>query len=155
MKKFLLALLLLSFTSLASATDLGLTFGRDYSTPDRNAGGLVINQRVLGNWGVQGGFERFTAEGNGQNRYTVLGTYSPDLFKFTYASFSMKAGGAYIDNQLGADGYALVAGPGVTVPLTFISNSVSATVDFRHQWGQDRINRFNGNTGSVGLKYSF
>ena len=55
-------------------------------------------------------------------------------------------------NQTGANGYALTAGVGASVP---VYKNLAATVDYRRQEGQSRVNAFDGNQVAVGLKYSF
>ena len=45
-----------------------------------------------------------------------------------------------------------LVGAGVSYPLT---KQVSATADYSYQFGQKRVDQFNGNTVAVGLKYSF
>lgn len=149
MKKILAALALTAVTSMASAADFGLVVNRDSAGTNRNSFGATIGQK-FGKVGVEGGFERFS-RGNDQDRWSLLGSY--DVVKFgKTAALSVKGGGAYLNNQHGKDGYALLAGAGLTVPLT---KSLAATVDYRYQWGQERVKMFNGSTVGAGLKYSF
>jgi outer membrane autotransporter protein len=64
----------------------------------------------------------------------------------------VRAGGAYLNNQTGADGYAAVVGVGASVPVT---KQVSLTVDVTRQYGQDRVQSFDGDRVTAGLKYRF
>jgi opacity protein-like surface antigen len=57
-----------------------------------------------------------------------------------------------LDNQTGANGYAVTAGVGASVP---VYKNLTATVDYRRQEGQSRVNEFDGNQIAVGLKYAF
>lgn len=149
MKKVLAALALAVVSTVASAVDFGLVANRDYAGTDRNAVGFTLGQKY-GAVGVQGGFERFT-RGNDQDRWSLVGSY--DVAKFgKSAVLSVKGGAAYLNNERGADGFAWVGGLGLDVPLT---KTISWTVDYRHQWGQDRVKQYDGNTIGTGVKFSF
>lgn len=148
MKK-LLFVALFGLAGVASATDLGVVYNRDYAGADRNGMGLTLGKSV-GAYGVTAGFERFTRGANDQNRYSLVGSY--DVTKVGVATVAVKAGAAYLDNQVGANGYAALVGVGVSVP---VAKNLAVTADFRHQAGQRRVEAFDGNTLGVGLKYSF
>jgi opacity protein-like surface antigen len=149
MKKFLAAVLLAVASTVASATDFGLVWNRDFSGTDRNAVGATIGQK-FGSWGVQAGFERFQ-KFNNQDRWSLVGSY--DVVKFSdVATLSVKGGGAYLANQNQADGFAWIAGAGLDIPLT---KTIAWTIDYKYQWGQDRVKMFNGNTLGTGVKFSF
>lgn len=148
MKK-LLFVVLFAISGLASAADLGVVYNRDYAGSDRNAVGLTLG-KSLGAYGVTAGAERFSKGNNDQNRYSLVASY--DLTKIGSATVSVKAGAAYLDNQIGASGYAALAGVGISIP---VAKAVAVTVDARHQAGQNRVESFNGNTLGLGLKYSF
>lgn len=149
MKKIaIVGILALAATS-AFAADFGVNFGRDYAGADRNGYGLTLGQKY-GKIGAEAGVEHFTRGANNQNRYSLIGSY--DVFTAGPVTFAAKAGGAYLDNQFGSDGYALVTGVGASMP---IAKNLAATVDVKHQNGQARVEAFNGNTVSAGLKYSF
>ena len=149
MKKILVAVALSVASTVAPAADFGLVVNRDFSGADRNSMGITVGQK-LGPFGVQGGFERFSRF-NDQDRWSLVGSY--DAVKFgSVATLSVKGGAAYLNNEHSRDGYALTAGLGLDVPLT---KSIAWTVDYRHQWGQDRVKQFNGNTLGTGVKFSF
>jgi hypothetical protein len=149
MRKFLAAVALAIVSTVASAADFGLVLNRDYSGTDRNAVGITVGQK-FGSWGVQGGYEKFQRF-NDQSRWSLLGSY--DVVKFSdFATLAVKGGGAYLNNQTGADGFALVGGLGLDVPLT---KQISWTIDYKHQWGQNRVKQFDGNTFGTGVKFSF
>jgi opacity protein-like surface antigen len=63
-----------------------------------------------------------------------------------------KVGVAHLRNSAAVDGYALTLGVGASVPL---NKTVDLTVDARRQYGQDRVNAFDGNTVTAGLKVKF
>lgn len=140
---------LLTVSTAAQALDIGVTGNRDFAGNDRNSLGLTVGQK-FGSIGLQVGVERFQ-RGNDQDRWSLIGSY--DVVKFgKVATLSAKGGAAYLNNRVGADGYAWVAGVGLDVPLT---KTISWTVDYRHQWGQNRVEQFNGNTIGTGIKFTF
>jgi outer membrane autotransporter protein len=148
MKKSLLAIAMLGAIGTASATEFGLSVNRDHAT-ERNAYGFTLGQKY-GSVTAQVGFERFTKGNNDQDRYSAVALY--DVAKLSAASVYVKGGAAYLNNQVGADGFAWLAGVGVNIP---VAKNVSAVVDLTHQFGQNRVSRFDGNTFGVGLKVSF
>ena len=149
MKKILFATLAtLAFS--ASAVEVGVTGTRDYSgTSDRTGYGVTLGQK-FGAVGVVAGYDRFTQSTNDQDRYSVVGSY--DVTKIGPVTLAVKAGVAYLDNQTVANGYAVTAGVGASVPVV---KNLAATVDYRRQEGQNRVSAFDGNQVAVGLKYSF
>ena len=149
MKKILFATLAtLAFS--ASAVEVGVTGTRDYSgTSDRTGYGITLGQK-FGAVGVEAGYDRFTQSTNDQDRYSVVGSY--DVTKIGPVTLAVKGGVAYLNNQTSSNGYAVTAGVGASVPL---AKNLAATVDYRRQEGQNRVNAFDGNQVAVGLKYSF
>ena len=148
MKKILFATLAtLAFS--ASAVEFGVNGTRDYSGTDRTGYGVTLGEK-FGAVGVEAGYNRFTQGTNDQDRYSVVGSY--DVTKIGPVTLAVKAGVAYLDNQTGANGYALTAGVGASVPVV---KNLAATVDYRRQEGQNRVSAFDGNQVAVGLKYSF
>ena len=149
MKKILfvtLATLALS----ASAVEVGVTGTRDYSgTTDRTGYGVTLGQK-FGAVGVVAGYDRFTQSTNDQDRYSLVASY--DVTKIGPVTIAVKGGVAYLDNQTVANCYAVTAGVGASVPVV---KNLAATVDYRRQEGQNRVNAFDGNQVAVGLKYSF
>jgi outer membrane autotransporter protein len=67
-------------------------------------------------------------------------------------SVAVKGGAAYLNNQTGQDGYAALIGVGASLP---VNKNVALTVDATRQYGQDRVNSFDGNRVTAGVKYSF
>ena len=149
MKKILfvtLATLALS----ASAVEVGVTGTRDYSgTSDRTGYGITLGQK-FGAVGVVAGYDRFTQSTNDQDRYSLVASY--DVTKIGPVTIAVKGGVAYLNNQTVSNGYAVTAGVGASVPVV---KNLAATVDYRRQEGQNRVNAFDGNQVAVGLKYSF
>ena len=149
MKKILFATLATLALS-ASAVEVGVTGTRDYSgTSDRTGYGVTLGQK-FGAVGVEAGYDRFTQSTNDQNRYSLVASY--DVTKIGPVTLAVKAGVAYLDNQTVANGYAVTAGVGASVPVV---KNLAATVDYRRQEGQSSVNAFDGNHVAVGLKYSF
>jgi hypothetical protein len=147
MKKVIgILMMLVSFS--AFAVDVGVKDNHDYSTHDRSSYGISVGQK-FGAYGVTASFDDYTKNMN-QKKFSVIGSY--DVTKFGQASVAVKGGVAYLDNKRAQDGYAGVAGVGVSYP---VMNKVSVTADLMRQYGQDKVQSFDGNKVSVGLKYSF
>jgi opacity protein-like surface antigen len=149
MKKILFATLATLALS-ASAAEVGVNGTRDYSgAADRTGYGVTVGEK-FGKFGAEVGYNRFTQGSNDQDRYSLVGSY--DVTKVGPVTLAVKAGVAYLDNQTVANGYALTVGVGASVP---VAKNLAATVDYRRQEGQNRVNAFDGNQVAVGLKYSF
>jgi len=134
----------------ASAVEVGVTGTRDYSgTTDRTGYGVTLGQK-FGAVGVVAGYDRFTQSTNDQDRYSLVASY--DVTKIGPVTIAVKGGVAYLNNQTVSNGYAVTAGVGASVPVV---KNLAATVDYRRQEGQNRVNAFDGNQVAVGLKYSF
>jgi len=149
LKKILFATLAtLAFS--VSAVEVGVTGTRDYSgTSDRTGYGITLGQK-FGAVGVEAGYDRFTQSTNDQDRYSLVASY--DVTKIGPVTIAVKGGVAYLNNQTVSNGYAVTAGVGASVPVV---KNLAATVDYRRQEGQSRVNAFDGNQVAVGLKYSF
>lgn len=149
MKKFAIATAIALAATAASALEVGVTTARDYAGTDRNAAGVTVSQK-FGAVNVTAGFDRATLGTNDQDRYSVVA--GVDVAKLGAVTVGVRAGGAYLNNQTGADGYAAVVGVGASVPVT---KQVSLTVDVTRQYGQDRVQSFDGDRVTAGLKYRF
>jgi len=150
MKKFAIATLMALAAVTASAVELGVNGSYDYGSPTQRPGaGITIGQKY-DKFGITAGFDRYT-KGTDQNKWTLVGSY--DVYTVGAATFAVKAGAAYIDNAgNSADGYAGLVGTGVSYA---VAKNVALTADYRYQFGQSRINQFDGNTISTGVKFSF
>jgi hypothetical protein len=149
MKKIVIASLLALAVSSASALEVGMTVGRDYSGTNQNTFGMTVGQKYA-KLGVSAGLERQYTGSNDQNRLSLVGSY--ELVKFGPVSLAPSVGVAYLNNQRSMDGYAVTVGMGASMPVT---KQVSATVDVRRQYGQDRVQASDGNVVTAGLKYTF
>lgn len=145
MKKTLLALAVLTVAGSAFALDVGVVGGYDWTAPAGGFAGVTVGQK-FDKLGVTGGFERTTV-GENQNRWNVIGSY--DFASYDIVTFVVKGGAVYIDPSYSPGGWAGQAGVGVSIP---VMDKVSATVDYRYQFGQSR---FEGSQVLVGAKYSF
>lgn len=149
MKKFAIASLIALATA-ASALEVGVTTTSDYSGVDKRSGyGATVSQS-FGKLSATAGVERFTAGGNDQDRYSVVGGY--EVAKVGPATVAVKTGVAYLNNQRGSDGYAMTVGAGVSVPVT---KQVSLNVNAIRQYGQERVSQFDGNRVTAGVSYRF
>ena len=149
MKKFAFASILALAAFSASAVEVGVTATRDYSGDNRNFGGITIGQSY-GKLNATLGAERSTVGGNDQNRYSLVGGY--DVAKLGPVTVTPRLGVAYLDNQTGSDGYAMTVGIGASVPVT---KQISVGLAVDRQYGQDRVQQFDGNRITVGAKYAF
>lgn len=149
MKKFAIATLLAASAIAASAAEFGVFGTRDYAGTNRNSYGVSVGTNV-GGLGLTGSAERATFGTNDQDRYAVV--VSKDLFNVGTVRVAGKVGGAYLNNQTGDNGYAAVVGVGATLPVT---KTVALGVDVVRQYGQDRVQAYDGNRVTAGLKYSF
>lgn len=148
MKKVLLATLLSLAASATLAAEVGVNGSYDFDS-ERPGAGVTVGQK-FGKFGLTAGFDRYT-KGTDTDKWSLVGSY--DVATVSKATIAVKAGAAYINNTgKVADGYAALVGAGVSYPLTKV---VAATVDYRYQAGQSKINSQNGSTVSAGLKYSF
>jgi outer membrane autotransporter protein len=132
----------------ASAVEVGVNSVQDKAT-DRTGFNIVAGDN-FGPVGLEAGFTRFTKGDNNQNKYGVTASY--DIFKTSFASVDVRTGVAYLNNQTGDNGFAMTVGAGVSVP---VMKNLSAVLVFDHQYGQKKVDSFNGNVITGGLKYSF
>ena len=148
--KFALAALLLAVGT-AQAVELGVTANRDYSqNPDRNGWGITVGEKI-GKTSVTGGFERYTQNNNDTNRYSLVGGY--DVAKFGDFTITPKVGVAYVDPTTTKNGWQGQVGVGASYDVT---KNVALTADYRYQGAlQSRVNNFNGNVVSAGVKVGF
>ena len=147
MKKLVIATAVALSAASASAMEFGVTASRDYA--NRNGFGFTVGEK-FGAVGVTGGFQRFTKGANDQDLYSVTGSY--DVVKLGPAVVSAKAGGVYLNNQTGSDGYAMTVGAGVDVPVT---KQITVGVDAVRQYGQERVEQYDGNRITAAVKYKF
>ena len=154
MKKIALATLLAlaAIATSAQAVEVGVVGGTDFLTGDNTRGtaGVTVGQH-FGDFSVAA--EALRESHDNTNKYNLLAGY--DFAKFGSATFTAKAGVAYIDNGTITqhnDRYAGVVGLGTSIPVT---SKVSATVDYRFTDTKDNASKFQGNTVLVGAKYSF
>ena len=147
MKKLVLVVALMAVFS-AQAVEVGVNTSTDTANADRNGFGVTLGQK-FGAMGVTAGFDRYS-KGMDLDKYSLVGSY--DVTKIGAATVAVKAGGAYLDQKNGKDGYASLIGAGVSYPVT---KQIAATVDYRYQAGQNRVNNLDGSTVFAGLKFAF
>lgn len=148
MNKFVIASIVALATTAATAAEFGVTGTHDVNS-NRNSLGVSVGNRY-GNVGVTAGFDRTTAGAVDQNRYSLVGSY--DVARVGPATVDVRAGVGYLDNSGATDGYVATVGVGTTVPVT---KTVSFVADVTRQYGQERVEQYDGNRVSVGLKYKF
>ncbi len=149
MKKLIALAALAVAAASASAVEVGV---RGVHTPDASPDmvGVTVGQK-FGKLGVEGAFDRSTRGAVNVNCWSVLGSY--DVAKVGPVTVAAKAGAAFIDPaNSGVNGYAALVGVGASYPVT---KTVSLVADYAYQRGQDRVNVFNGNQVSAGVKVAF
>lgn len=150
MKKIAIASIIALAATAASALEVGVNTSADHSGVGKQTGyGVTVGQQT-GAVNITGGFSRFTAGTNDQDRYSVVAGYN--VAKFGPVTVTPKIGVAYLNNQTTSDGYALTVGVGATVPVT---KTIDFTVDAARQYGQDRVKASDGNMVTAGVKYKF
>ena len=153
MKKIAIATMFALVAATASAVEVGVTGSYDGTKHDHAGYGLTLGQH-FGDFSATAGFDRYSD--NNLNKYSLVGGY--DVAKIGTATLTAKVGAVYLDQEAGKTyskdrtGYAGLVGAGISIPVT---KAVSATVDYRYQAGQSRVNDLNGSTVLVGAKYSF
>jgi hypothetical protein len=153
MKKLVIMAVLAAAAFAASATEIGVRYSSGFTGSGDKQGestGIVVNQPVGKGIGAELAFDRSVTGPAKVDRYSALATY--DVAKVAGVTVTAKAGGAYVQPTGGTEGYALVAGVGVSYP---VYKTVSLVADYSYQLGQDRVQRFDGNTVSVGVKVGF
>lgn len=151
MKKIVLATALALAAGVASAVEIGVTANRDYSqNQDRNGFGVTVGQKY-NKVGVTAGFERYTQNANDLDRYSLVGGY--DVATVGKLTVTPKVGVAYLNPQTTANGWQASVGAGVSYAVT---KNVALTADYRYQTSlQTRVENFNGNVISGGVRVSF
>ena len=149
MKKIAFASILALAAISASALEVGVTGTRDYSGDNRNFGGVTIGQSY-GKLNATAGVERSTVGSNDQTRISLVGGY--DVAKVGPVTVTPRLGVAHLGNQTGADGYALTVGVGASIP---VAQKVSVGLAVDRQYGQERVDSFNGNRVTASVKYAF
>jgi opacity protein-like surface antigen len=156
MKKFAIATLMAVAMASAGAVEVGVVGGESFHTDlhANNTMGLTLGEK-FGKVGVtleaDHNFSQKTA--TNADRYSLIGSY--DVAKVGHANIAVKAGVDYLSQRSGSTlpaGYGLLAGAGVTVPVT---KQVSVTADYRYDAGQERVKAQNVNQVLVGIKYAF
>lgn len=147
-KLFAISALSLSVMT-ASALEVGVMGGRDFSDTARNFGGVTVGQNV-GPVTLSLGYHRTSVTANDQNRFSVVGGY--DLMKVGPVTVTPTLGVAYLSNRRSDNGLAMTAGVEMSVPVV---KNLEGVVDWSYQVGQSRVNDSNGNRVSAGLRYKF
>lgn len=179
MKKILVATAIALAVTAASALEVGLTAGTNFAKSngsncgfvvgpstctqgtDRTEYGITIGEK-FGKVGITAGFARsnggssITRPTDGaykdqvQDRYSLVAGY--DVAKIATVTVTPKLGVAYLNNARDTDGYAMTVGIGASIPVT---KQISLAADIARQYGQDRVNQFNGNRATVSVNYKF
>jgi len=150
MKKLAIASLLALAAVSASAIEVGVTaVGQTSLNPDRYGYGVTIGEN-FGEYNLTAGVSRFYRESNDQNRFSLVA--SKDVFKVGPVSLNGRVGYAWLNNNTGSDGSALTVGAGASVP---VAKNVTAGLSVDRQYGQTRVDSFNGNIVTAGIKVGF
>ena len=146
MKKFLTALALFAFGSMAMAADVGVSAVRDSNLDQNGARVTLTTGKVLGVTP-----QLSVTNVDGYTRYAA----GAEAGLFAVGPVKVSAAGAAVyQNTAGAgtNGYGLTAGVKAVLPLT---KNIDATAGVERFYGQDRINGFNGSVATVGIVARF
>jgi opacity protein-like surface antigen len=179
MKKILIATAIALAATAASALEIGLTTGKNLAKTngtdcgfvvgpstctqgvDRTEYGITIGEK-FGKVGITAGFARsnggssITRPTDGvykdqvQDRYSLVAGY--DVAKISTVTVTPKLGVAYLNNARDTNGYAMTVGLGASMRIT---KHISLTADYARQYGQDRVNQFDGDRVTAGVTYKF
>ena len=179
MKKILIASAIAIAATAVSAMEVGVTAGTNFAKSngtdcgfvvgpstwtqgvDRTEYGITVGEK-FGKLSLTAGFARsnggssITQPTDGaykdqvQDRYSLVAGY--DVVKIATVTITPKLGVAYLNNARDTDGYAMTVGVGASVPLT---KQVSLSLDVARQYGQDRVNQFDGTRVTAGASYRF
>jgi hypothetical protein len=148
MKKLIIAAAMASVMGYASARDITVYGGHNHSTGQEFVGvGMDFPTKDL-TFGVAA--DRSTVGTVNMNRAMVTGT--KQIWSVKNLNVGVKVGGAYLNPSKGDNGVAALFGLSMQYPLT---KSVSLTGDYVYQYGQGRVEQFNGNTFVLGAKVKF
>jgi predicted porin len=179
MKKIAIALLVTLMAVSASALEIGVTVGNNYAKTDNTDCGFVVGPSTctqgknrteygvtvgekFGKVSLTAGFARsnggssITRPTDGayrdqvQDRYSLVAGYS--VAKFGAFTVTPTIGVSYLNNARDADGYAATVGIGASVPLT---KQTTLAIDYARQYGQDRVQQFDGDRVTASVKYRF
>ena len=148
MKKLALALLTTAALS-ASAIEVGVTAVDLTTTTGRYGYGVTVGEK-FGDYNLTAGATRFYHESNDQNRFSLVA--SKDVVTLGPVALSGRLGAAYLANNTGESGTALTVGAGASVPVT---KNVTAGLSIDRQYGQRRVNSYDGNIVTAGVKVGF
>ena len=149
MKKVLVGSVIALAAFTASALELGVNVARDFGNTPRNSVGLTVG-KTLGTVNVGLGFSRSTDTQNNQNRFSLGG--GVNLMQLGPVLVTPNANLVYLNNSQSANGYAMTAGVDLSMPIT---KRLDGYVDYSHQFGQDRVSRYDGGAVSAGVRYKF
>jgi hypothetical protein len=149
MKKVLVGSVIALAAFTASALELGVNVSRDFSSTPLNSVGLTLG-KTLGSVNVGVGYSRSTNTQENQNRFSLGG--GVNLMKVGSVLVTPNASVVYLNNSQSANGYAMTAGVDFSMPIT---KKLDGYVDVSHQFGQDRVSRFDGTALTAGVRYKF
>ena len=148
MKKLLVAAAAVVALS-ASALEVGVNGVESSAQNHRYGSGLTVGES-FGGVGLTAGYTRLYREADDQTRWSLVADKS--LVKVGPVDVTGRVGYAYLDNETSRDGSAVTVGAGASVDLT---KKVSLGVSIDRQYGQTRVDQFNGNIVTAGIKVGF
>jgi len=144
MKKFTIAVLA-TLSLAASAAEVTVSGVTDYTGTDKSGVRIGTTYQGIG--------LSYTRIEDRYNRYAVGKQF--EITKLGPVVFSAGGSLVYQDTLVAADktnGYGVTVGGKATLAL---NKSVDLIAGVERFYGQDRINQYNGNTGSLGLAVKF
>ena len=151
MKKVILAsVLAMSAIGTASAREVGVTAGHDFAGIGSNMVGLTYSEN-FGEWSVAAGYDRNLRNGDEADRASLVVTRNMGWNVMGFPVLP-KAGGAYVNPEGVRGGHAWLVGVGTRYAF---GESLTATLDYRYQVGEDDVRDWDGNQVLLGLNWKF
>jgi opacity protein-like surface antigen len=150
MKKMLVAALAVVALS-ASAVEVGVTSSEGLQGGHSFGQGLTVGEK-FGAYGLTAGWTRFTRPDVGADQTRTSLVLDRQFATLGQVGVTGRVGVAHLDNQNAQDGNALTVGVGASYPLT---KKVSLSVALDKQYGHNRVDQFDGNIVTAGIKVGF
>lgn len=150
MKKAIVAATLSLMAMSASARELTLVGGFDYSEAESTIVGVGLSE-TYGMWTVAVGAERNVRDERDGDRVAVVVSHDLGL---NVKGFPIvpKFGAAYVNPDGIRSGYAWLVGVGTRYPVT---ETLSVGLDYRYQVGENDVRAWDGNQVLVSLNHKF
>lgn len=149
MKKILVGSVIALAAFAASALEVGVNVGHNFGDSSRNLMGVTVGQ-TLGPLNVALGFNRSTVGSNDQNIYSVRTGMT--VAKLGPVAVSPNVALQYMTVANSSNGVSLTTGVDLSMPIV---KNFEGFVDVGYQFGQKRVEQFDGVVMTTGVRYRF